>query len=142
MTSDDPSRRSAEEEALRARLDALGGKLAAREAETPAPGSPRASGNASGGPSATGTALGVGFRAASELAGGLLVGGFVGWWVDRTFGTKPFGIVIFLLLGMVAGGWNVYRVAAAPTAPRREAGPAAPEAGGDAGKTPDGPRAG
>lgn len=119
MTPDEPSRPSpqnVEDAELRARLDALGGRLAKHEAQ--APHSSKA--GSSQGPSATGAALGVGFRAASELAGGLLVGGFVGWWIDAAFGTKPFGIIVFLLLGMVAGGWNVYRVAAAPTGARKD----------------------
>ncbi|MFM9973437.1 MAG: AtpZ/AtpI family protein [Beijerinckiaceae bacterium] len=62
-----------------------------------------------------GKALATGLRVSTELVAGVLVGGFIGWWIDRWLGTKPFGFLIMLLIGMVAGFWNVYKIAARPT---------------------------
>jgi ATP synthase protein I len=66
---------------------------------------------------ATGQAMGLGFRVASELVAGVLVGGGIGWAIDRWFGTSPFALIVMLLVGMAAGFWNVYRLAARPTGP-------------------------
>jgi ATP synthase protein I len=62
-----------------------------------------------------GKAMGTGFRVTSELVAGVLVGGFLGWWIDHWLGTKPFAFLIMLLVGMVAGFWNVYKIAMKPT---------------------------
>jgi ATP synthase protein I len=61
---------------------------------------------------AVGRSLGMGFRVASELFAGILVGGFIGWWIDRWFGTEPAGLLIMLMIGAVSGFWNVYKLAA------------------------------
>jgi ATP synthase protein I len=61
-----------------------------------------------------GKAMGVGFRVTSELVAGVLVGGFIGWWIDHWLGTKPAAFLIMLLVGIVAGFWNVYKIAAKP----------------------------
>jgi ATP synthase protein I len=63
----------------------------------------------------TGQAMGMGLRVASELVAGVLVGGGIGWAIDRWFGTSPFGLLIMVFVGMAAGFWNVYRIAARPT---------------------------
>lgn len=104
-----PDNRDAE---LKARLDSLSGAIKAEKthiederktaaATTPAVG--------------LGKAMGTGFRVTSELVGGVLVGGFIGWWIDRWLGSSPFGLLIMLMIGMVAGFWNVYRIAMRPT---------------------------
>jgi ATP synthase protein I len=67
-----------------------------------------------------GTAMGQALKLASELIAGVAVGGFIGWWLDRWFGTAPFLMVLFLLLGGAAGILNVVRSAAKRQA---EAGP-------------------
>lgn len=42
---------------------------------------------------------------------GLVVGGsVVGFWIDEKFGTRPWGVVSLILLGMFAALWHVYRV--------------------------------
>jgi ATP synthase protein I len=56
-------------------------------------------------------ALGLGMRMATELAAALLVGLAIGWVVDRFCGTRPWGLIVFLLLGMAAGMVNVFRAA-------------------------------
>jgi ATP synthase protein I len=62
-----------------------------------------------------GKALGTGLRVGSELVAGVLVGGFIGWWIDRWLGTSPFGLLIMLVIGMIAGFWSVYKLAMLPT---------------------------
>ena len=68
--------------------------------------------------------LGLGMRMATELAAALLVGLAIGWAVDRFFGTRPWGLIIFFFLGVAAGMVNVFRAAkgvgyrAAPPAAR------------------------
>lgn len=50
-------------------------------------------------------------RIGSEFIAGVAVGGFIGYWIDRAFGSSPFGFVFFFLLGMGAGLLNVVRSA-------------------------------
>lgn len=56
-----------------------------------------------------GLALGMGSRIGLELVVAVGFGVGVGWLVDRSLGTRPWGILIFLVLGIAAGGLNVYR---------------------------------
>ncbi|MGL4975115.1 MAG: AtpZ/AtpI family protein, partial [Bosea sp. (in: a-proteobacteria)] len=42
---------------------------------------------------------------------GVIVGGGIGWFFDQYFGSKPWGLMFFLLLGFGAGVWNVMRAA-------------------------------
>ncbi len=102
----------ADNEAMRARLDKLSNALEARRDKPSSTGGGRA-GNGSGGES--GGAMAKGMRATSELVGGVLVGGFVGWQLDAWLGTKPWLLILFFLLGVIAGFWNVMRGAFAPT---------------------------
>jgi len=44
---------------------------------------------------------GLAVRLSSDFIAGILVGGLLGWGVDRTFGTEPFGLIICLGLGFV-----------------------------------------
>jgi ATP synthase protein I len=55
------------------------------------------------------TNYGAAFRMASEFVAGVLVGAALGWGVDRLFGTSPWGLIGFLLLGFAAGVLNVVR---------------------------------
>ena len=52
-------------------------------------------------------------RLGLELVAGVAVGGFIGWALDRFFGTAPFLMVVFLILGAAAGIMNVIRTAKA-----------------------------
>jgi ATP synthase protein I len=52
-----------------------------------------------------------GYRLASEFVAGTLVGGLFGYGFDYVFGTLPFGLIVFLLLGFGAGILNMARAA-------------------------------
>jgi ATP synthase protein I len=52
-----------------------------------------------------------GYRLVSEFVAGTLVGGLIGYGIDWLFGTLPFGLIIFLLLGFGAGILNLARAA-------------------------------
>jgi ATP synthase protein I len=52
-----------------------------------------------------------GFRLSSELIAGVAVGAVIGWAFDRLLSTSPFGLIVFFLLGFVAGVVNVIRSA-------------------------------
>jgi ATP synthase protein I len=54
-------------------------------------------------------ALGLGLRIGLELVVAVAVGGFVGWAIDRGLGTRPWGMIVLLLLGIGVGMLNVYR---------------------------------
>ncbi len=45
----------------------------------------------------------AGWQVASEFIGAMLAGGFIGWFIDRQFGTGPWGLIILLMLGFVTG---------------------------------------
>ncbi len=48
-------------------------------------------------------------KAATDFSAAIVVGAFLGYWIDRWFGTSPYGIVIFIFLGFGAGILNLYR---------------------------------
>ncbi len=62
------------------------------------------------------SAIGLAYRLSIELVVGLVVGGYLGWWLDKFFGTKPLFLLIMLLLGMAAGVINMLRTAHAMNA--------------------------
>ncbi len=53
----------------------------------------------------------VGVRVAVELLSAVVVGGALGFLLDRVAGTRPWFLVVFLLFGGAAGVLNVYRLA-------------------------------
>ncbi len=55
--------------------------------------------------------LGLAYRFTVEMLAGIGVGGFVGWWIDKWFGTAPAFLLILLFLGMIAGVVNSVRTA-------------------------------
>ena len=87
---------------IRQRLDALEGKLATVEGRRKPPPEDQ---------EARGKAMGQALRLATEMVVGVAVGGFIGWALDRLFGTAPFMMVAFLFLGGAAGIMNVVRTA-------------------------------
>ena len=54
--------------------------------------------------------LSFGFRIGVENVAAIVVGTVIGIFVDKYLGTKPFGLIIFFILGSLAGFLNVYRV--------------------------------
>ena len=56
------------------------------------------------------TGAGFGFKISTEIIAALIVGVCIGLLVDNYFNTKPFGLIIFFILGALAGFLNVYRV--------------------------------
>ena len=55
--------------------------------------------------------MGQGLKIAVDLVVGVAFGGFVGWWLDRYFGTAPWLMVVLFILGFAAGMMNVIRTA-------------------------------
>jgi ATP synthase protein I len=107
MGSGDKS--SSEEAALSARLGSLDHRLSAiRDSRKVGTDQPE---GGSGDGAARASAMAVGFRLSSELIAGVIVGGLLGWGFDRLLSTSPFGLIVFVLLGFVAGVVNVVRSA-------------------------------
>ena len=100
---------SPDEAALSARLGSLDHRLSeirdSRKSKTDQ------SGTESGDSAAKASAMALGFRLSSELIAGVAVGAAIGWGVDRWLSTSPFGFIVFMLLGFVAGVVNVVRSA-------------------------------
>ena len=105
--SRDPS--SPDEAALSARLGSLDQRLSEirgrRNIGTDQ------SGNEQDAAQAKASAMAMGLRLSSELVAGVLVGAGLGWGFDRLLSTSPWGLIVFLLLGFVAGVVNVMRTA-------------------------------
>jgi len=65
-------------------------------------------------------------KVASEFVAGIIVGGGIGWMIDRAAGTSPWALIVFLFLGFAAGVLNVLRAegvvaeAGIRSPPRRE----------------------
>ena len=51
----------------------------------------------------------VAYRVLVDMIAGLLVGGFLGYWLDRWLGWAPWSLVTGLVLGFVAGANNAWR---------------------------------
>jgi ATP synthase protein I len=98
---------SSDEAALSARLGSLDHRLSeirgSRKTSTDQPGS--------GDGAARASAMARGFRLSSELIAGVVVGAVIGWGFDRLLSTSPWGLIVFFLLGFVAGVINVMRSA-------------------------------
>lgn len=58
-----------------------------------------------------GSALGKAYRMAIELVVAVVVGGAIGWYLDKWLETGPWLFVIFFFLGVAAGFRNVYKAA-------------------------------
>ena len=55
------------------------------------------------------TAYGIATRLVAELVAGIVVGVLIGWYFDRLFDTKPWLMIIMVMLGATAGITNVMR---------------------------------
>jgi ATP synthase protein I len=100
----DPGDRD-EDAALRARLDKLSEDLKGHAAAHPPP----RGGSAPSGPDSTGSAMAMGLRAGSEFVAAIILGAGIGWVLDRALGTNPAFLIVFFLLGVAAGVFNVIR---------------------------------
>ncbi|MFA6264851.1 MAG: AtpZ/AtpI family protein [Pseudolabrys sp.] len=104
---EDHKRPSDDEAALSARLERLGERIASAnrhpEQDDDAQSNAKAANAAS--------AYARGFRMSTELVAGVLVGGGLGWLLDRWLGISPWGLIVLLLLGFAAGVLNVMRAA-------------------------------
>ena len=67
------------------------------------------------------------FRLSSEFISAILVGAAIGYGIDWLLGTTPWAMIVFLLLGFVAGVMNVLRAAGEMSGP----------IGSDPGKKPE-----
>jgi ATP synthase protein I len=101
--------KSSDEAALSARLGNLDQRLSGirdnRKIETDQ------SENEQDSAQAKASAMAVGLRLSSELVAGVLAGAALGWGFDRLLSTSPWGLIVFLLLGFIAGVMNVMRTA-------------------------------
>ncbi len=110
VPSEDESRER-ENEGLRARLDKLSNALDAQQRDARRDARLGQDGPS---PASMGNAMGLAFRVLSEFVAAVIVGAFIGWWIDRGAGTTPAFLITFLLMGAAAGFWNVYRIAMKP----------------------------
>ena len=55
--------------------------------------------------------IGNAFKLSTELVAAVAVGTIIGFILDKTFGTKPWLILIFFFVGVIAGIVNVFKSA-------------------------------
>ncbi len=59
----------------------------------------------------TGSSFGQAFKMSTELVSAVAVGTIIGFILDKWFGTKPWLILLFFFVGVIAGIINVIRTA-------------------------------
>lgn len=106
-----------EREAFRKRASDLGKRLDEVQSRRST-----GAGRAEGAEQASGAGLAQAFRFATELIVGLGVGWFIGSALDGVFGTGPWLLILFIMIGFAAGMLNVIRAA---TRSQRKGPPAA-----------------
>ena len=57
------------------------------------------------------SSIGTAFKLSTELVSAVAVGTIIGFILDKTFDTKPWLILIFFFVGVIAGIINVFRSA-------------------------------
>ena len=57
------------------------------------------------------SSIGTAFKLSTELVSAVAIGTIIGFILDKTFGTKPWLILIFFFVGVIAGIVNVFRSA-------------------------------
>jgi ATP synthase protein I len=98
---------------LSGRLQRLEQRLA--QAQSADPKRPAADQTSSTEPSAMGKA----FRLSTEFMAGIIAGAGLGYALDTYAGTRPWGMIILLMLGFGAGVWNVMRASGFVKPPSR-----------------------
>jgi ATP synthase protein I len=73
---------------------------------------------------------GIGFEFAAAVAGLTLVG----YWIDRHFGSEPWGLLVGLALGLVGGTYNLIRDSQAATRAAARSDAVRPRAGDEDGR--------
>ncbi len=54
--------------------------------------------------------VGIGARAGVELVGAVIGGALMGYGIDYYFNTSPIWFLIFILLGVITGFYNIYKI--------------------------------
>jgi ATP synthase protein I len=55
------------------------------------------------------SAMSFGMRAGAQFVSAVILGGVLGWAIDRWLGTRPFGMLILMVLSFIAAMANVWR---------------------------------
>jgi ATP synthase protein I len=102
LTPSDPTprHRPADPEADRRRIDELDAQLKKARGTVEKPREPAAVSHRQ---------TAVAYRVLVDMIAGLLVGGFLGYWLDRWLGWAPYGLVGCLIVGFAAGVNNAWR---------------------------------
>jgi ATP synthase protein I len=95
---------SAEQKAeLSRRLRALDRQLDARRVKSTAPSPAEQNSDRPG--------FALALRLGADFVAGVILGAALGWGIDRLFGTGPWGLMVFLLVGFAAGTLTALRSA-------------------------------
>ena len=98
---------SPDPEPHRRRVEDIDAQLKAARVTNPKPRPEGANPGAGSGMSQRQT--GVAYRVMVDMIAGLLVGGFLGYWLDRWVGWAPYSLVTGLVVGFVASANNAWR---------------------------------
>src|ERR1700757_3162572 len=85
-------------EGARRRVEEMDAKLKAARAANPKPSPQEAPSNVM-----SQRQTGVAYRVLIDMIAGLLVGGFLGYWLDRWWGSKPYMLVAMTVVGFAGG---------------------------------------
>jgi len=94
--------------ALQERLAKLAGAIEKKRADSSEADRRLAEAASAGGE--TGKAMALGFRMLAELIAGVAVGAIIGWQIDRWSGLSPIFLIVFMMLGVAAGFWNMVKL--------------------------------